>query len=190
MRALEDVVRGVSKVLSELDIDYVIVGGVAVSGWGNVRTTRDVDIIMDFQEKDIQGLIDALAGEGFEVSFRDIKDAIKEKSHFTIFDKMSDYHIDAKGAYGEREQRSLRTRKAANLWEARIFIASPEDTIANKLVFGSEQDIRDAEGVYVRQMGKLDLSYLEHICKEMDVAADLERLKKKVARYLDEDSGI
>lgn len=183
MRTLEDVVRDLSKILLEVGVDYVIVGGVAVSGWGNVRTTRDVDVIMDLQETDIAGLSDALKKEGFDVTGADIRDAMKEKSHFTIFDTRSDYYIDAKGCYGGKEKRSLKGRKAVELWGFRIFIASPEDTIANKLVFGSEQDIRDAEGIYVRQMEKLDLDYLEEICKKMGVSGDLENLKQRVGKY-------
>ncbi len=187
MRTIEDVVRGISEILLEAGVDYVIVGGVAVSGWGNVRTTRDVDIIMDLREKDIASLSDALKKEGFDVMADDIRDAMKEKGHFTIFDTRSDYHIDAKGCYGEKEKRSLKEKKAVDLWGIRIFIASPEDTIANKLVFGSEQDIRDAEGIYVRQMEKLDLNYLEEICRKMGVSGDLESLKQRVEKSLGEE---
>ena len=184
MRTLEDVVRDISEIFRELGIDYVIVGGIAVAGWGNLRTTRDVDVIMDLQEKDITNLKDVMKKKGFDVRAEDIKDALKEKSHFTIFDTQSDYHIDAKGCYKEKEERTLKTKKAVELWGTKIFIASAEDTIANKLVFGSEQDIRDAEGIYVRQSGKLDLNYLEEICRKMGVSEDLENLKQRVRESL------
>lgn len=186
MRTLEDVVRNILKILQELGVDYVIIGAIAVSGWGNVRTTRDVDMIMDLHGKNIASLEDALKKEGFDIKVEDIRGAIKEKSHFTIFDTKSDYHIDAKGCYGKKEKRSLKERKAVELWGIRIFIASPEDIIANKLVFGSWQDIRDAEGVYARQMEKLDLTHLEEICREMGVSEDLENLKRRIGRSLEE----
>lgn len=184
MRTLEDVVRAVTEIMRELGIDYVIVGGIAVSGWGNVRTTRDVGIIMDLREKNIGRLRDALKKEGFEVKVKDIEDAMREESHFTIFDTQSDYHIDAKGCYGENEKRSLKTRKTVELWGMKIFIASPEDIMAHKLVFGSEQDVRDAEGVYVRQLEKLDMDYLEEICSKMGVSRELERLKRRIGEAL------
>jgi len=157
MRTLEKVVRDISEILRKLEIDYVIVGGIAVAGWGNVRTTRDVDIIMELERKNIGKLKDALKKKGFETTTEDIKDAIKEKSHFTIFDTKSDYHIDAKGCYSEKERRSLKTKKAAMLGGANIFI---------------------------RQAGKLDMRYLEKICKEMRVFKKLEKLRKKVSEAL------
>ena len=44
-----------------------------------------------------------------------------------------------------------------SLADFEFYVASPEDMIANKLVFGSEQDIKDAEGIYVRQFDNLDM---------------------------------
>lgn len=187
MRTLEDVAKDIARILEELDIDYVIVGGIAVSGWGNVRTTRDVDIIMALREEDIDELVEALIEKNFSVTKRDIKEALKEKSHFTVFDKLSDYHIDAKGVYGEKEQRSIRTRKVVDLGGVNIYIASPEDTIANKLVFGSEQDMKDAEGIYVRQLESLDMEYLEEICRDMGVYEDFIKMKRRVESYLEKN---
>ncbi len=86
MRTLEEVVKEIVKILENLEIDYVIVGGIAVSGWGNIRTTRDVDIIINLERKDIKRLAEALKERDFSVTVEDIKDALKEKTHFTIFD--------------------------------------------------------------------------------------------------------
>ncbi|WP_456474796.1 DUF6036 family nucleotidyltransferase [Candidatus Pyrohabitans sp.] len=186
MRTLEEVVNEIVKILENLEIDYVIVGGIAVSGWGNIRTTRDVDIIINLEGKDIKRLVEALKERDFSVTVEDIKDALKEKTHFTIFDLKSEYHIDAKGVYGIREKRSLETKKPIVLEGTKIYIASPEDTIANKLLFGSEQDIRDAMSIYVRQMGKLDMDYLEEVCKEMGVLDELQKLRRRVEEALKE----
>jgi hypothetical protein len=40
MRGLEEVVKSIARILEEKKVDYVIVGGIAVSAWGNIRTTR------------------------------------------------------------------------------------------------------------------------------------------------------
>ncbi|MDI6640486.1 MAG: hypothetical protein QMD78_06660, partial [Methanocellales archaeon] len=61
-----------------------------------------------------------------------------------------------------------------------------EDIVANKLVFGSEQDIRDAEGIYVRQMKSLDKEYLEDICRKMGVHGDFLKMKNRVEKHLEE----
>ncbi|MDI6655313.1 MAG: hypothetical protein QME59_05440 [Candidatus Hydrothermarchaeota archaeon] len=186
MRTLEKVARSIVKVLNELKIDYAIVGGIAVASWGNIRTTRDVDVIMALEEKKIRKLVNALKTENFSISEKDVRDSLKEKTHFTIFDKLSEYRIDAKGAYGEKEIRTLKTKKSVYFGELKGYVASPEDTIANKLAFGSEQDIKDAEGIYVRRMKKLDMRYLEKICRETGVYDDFLEMKKRVKKHLRE----
>lgn len=179
MRTLEDVARRFAKTLKVLGIDYVIVGGIAVAGWGNIRTTRDVDVIMAIESGRAKEMVGALKKRGFSVSVKDILSALEEKNHFTIFDERSEYHVDAKGVYGERELRTMRTKKKVKIKGVNMYIASAEDTIANKLVFGSEQDLKDAEGIYIRQLGKLDMKYLEKICREMRVEGELAELERR-----------
>jgi len=184
MRTLEDVAKEVAKTLKALGIDYVIVGGIAVAGWGNIRTTRDVDVIMAIESGRVKELVGAFKKRGFSVSAGNILSALEKKNHFTIFDERSEYHVDAKGVYGERELRTMRTKKKTRIKGVNVYIASPEDIIANKLVFGSEQDLKDAEGIFIRQLGKLDLEYLEEICREMGVEDELAGLKRRA-----EDTG-
>ncbi|HIH97895.1 MAG TPA: hypothetical protein HA346_02675 [Thermoplasmata archaeon] len=72
-----------------------------------------------------------------------------------------------------------------HLRDTPIYIASPEDTLANKLLFGSEQDIKDAEGIWVRQRN-LDIKYLEGRCRTLGVWEEFVEMKKRVAKYLKE----
>ncbi|MDI6819785.1 MAG: hypothetical protein QMC89_02625 [Candidatus Hodarchaeaceae archaeon] len=45
-------------------------------------------------------------------------------------------------------------------------------------MFGSEQDLRDADGIH-KQLGKLDMGYLEEACKEMGVQDEFAELKRR-----------
>jgi predicted nucleotidyltransferase len=180
MRGLEEVTKEAAKVLKRLGIEYVIVGGVAVAGWGNIRTTRDVDVILSLKVKDVKKIVRAFKDRGFSVGENDILAALKEESHFTIFDKNSEYHIDAKGVYGENERRALKRRRKVSLKGIDVYIASPEDIIVNKLLVGGEQDLKDAEGIYIRQLGKLDMRYLKETCREAGVQKELAKLVSRV----------
>ncbi|MEE8167519.1 MAG: DUF6036 family nucleotidyltransferase [Candidatus Hydrothermarchaeales archaeon] len=184
MRSLDEALREFVLALDELKMDYVIVGGIAVASWGNVRTTRDVDVIISLDKDKIERFVDVLSGHGFSATMDSILDSLKERSHFTIFDKHSEYHVDAKGVYSNRERRTLETKREVKIKTLKCYIAAPEDIIANKLVFGSEQDVKDAEGIYARQLPKLDLEYLERICVEMGIVKELEALKKRFEKYL------
>ena len=110
-RTLEDVTVEISRVLNDLGIDYVIVGGIAVASWGNLRTTRGVDIIMSLEEGTVEKLVEALRAHDFLTSVWDVEAALRERSHFTISDKLSVYHVDAKGVYTAKEAESLKRKK-------------------------------------------------------------------------------
>lgn len=178
--------EALAKVLKENKIEYVIVGALAVCSWGNVRTTRNVDVILSLKAQSIKKLVNALKKKDFWVNEEDIKDALGEKSHFTIFDNLSEYHIDATGVYNENHLQTLKNRKKIKIDGIMCYIASAEDTIASKLLFGSEQDIKDAEGIYVRQHGKLNLDYLKNRCRKLNVHDDFLALKERVEKIENE----
>lgn len=176
MRTAEEILKLVCGFLNDNKINYVIVGGFAVIFYGNPRNTMDIDYIIQLSDRDIPMMIKFLQENGFYADEYDMREALKEKSHFTVEDKGTLFRLDIKGIYGEMDERTLRNKKKVNLYNMTIYLASPEDTIANKLLYGSERDIEDALGIYVRQRGVLDMEYLENICKKIGVYEELQEL--------------
>ena len=90
--------------LAEGGVDFILVGGVAVTLHGYVRLTEDVDILVESSRDNIDRLLTTLAtyGEGFarELSqddFTDEEGAIRiveetEMSQIDIFTRMSGQH--------------------------------------------------------------------------------------------------
>ena len=52
--------------LSEAEVDYILVGGLAVAFCGHVRATEDVDILVQVDDENLAQLLEVLAdlGEG------------------------------------------------------------------------------------------------------------------------------
>lgn len=178
MRKFERMILDFLDVLERMEINYVIIGGVAVSSWGSPRTTADLDIIVVLKTKNIDELCRNLEEAGFSVDRNDIEDSFKEKTHFSIFDKYSEYHIDVKGVYSKFDALTVRNKVIVPYEGHNMCIASAEDTIAHKLLFGGYQDIRDAESILLRQ-AELDMEYLEELCEELGVLDELETAKKR-----------
>ena len=61
-----------------------------------------------------------------------------------------------------------------------LYIESPEDLLANKLFFGSHQDIQDAQSVFIRQRQVLDMDYLEFACRENGVLSKLQQILQAI----------
>lgn len=183
MRKVEDILKLVCNFLNENKINYAVVGGFAVIFHGNPRTTMDIDYVIQLAEKDIPKLIKFLKENSFHASEDDMRAALREKSHCTIEDKETMFRLDIKGVYNEMDERVLMNKMKIMLDEAAVYIASPEDTIANKLFFAREQDIKDALGIYVRQHEHLNMEYLEAVCKKTGVYDALEDLRKRYEKY-------
>lgn len=179
MRRFEEMILDFISILERMGIDYVIIGGVAVSSWGTPRTTRDLDVIIVLEAKNIDELSENLREMGFSVDINDFNESLQEKTHVTIFDEHSEYHIDAKGVYNKFDALTVRNRAVVPYEGHTMHIASAEDTLAHKLLFGGYQDVKDAESILLRQ-SELDMNYLEELCKDMGVLDEFEIIRKKI----------
>jgi hypothetical protein len=184
MRSLNEILKSVCSFLNEEKVKYVIVEGLAVLFYGIPRTTMDIDILIEMDMPKVKRFVEFLKGNDFFADEDDVKMAFEEKSHATIEDKTSLIRLDIKGIYGENDWITLKRRRKVSLANFVFFIASPEDIIANKLLFGSEQDIKDAEGIYARQFGNLDMKYLAERCRKLDVYEAFLTMKRRVEKYM------
>jgi len=175
----EPVLRKFVKAMSTLDIPYVVVGGFAIAGWGRYRATRDVEMIMQLKEDGVAKLVKALREAGFAIKAGDVRDALRHREHFSIFNASSIFHVDAKGVYGREDARTLQSRIAVKVQDYEIPISGLEDTIANKLRFGREQDLEDALAIMVRSRAVLKSDLLEAICGDYGLLKELRAVQRK-----------
>lgn len=178
---LENVLVSLIQALEQTDIPYTLVGGMAVLAWGDPRTTRDIDVIADLDRADLKTLEETLEPRGFSFDMTGAETALQQESHFTIFHEDSFYHVDLLPANDPSHAWTLEARERVELEGQPCWIASAEDTIANKLVYGSEQDIQDAAGILARRHPDIDHSRLESLCTDLGVEAELESLKRRVS---------
>lgn len=180
-RAIRETFLAFCDAMAKEETDYAIVGAFAVSVWGNPRTTQDVDAVVDYEDEGIPSLVGTLDAHGFRVEERDLRHGLEEGGHVTVFDTGSIYHVDVKPATDEAAKATVEGGRHLEVDGHDVVVASPEDTIAHKLVFGSEQDIADAESVYVRQQGRLDVEHLEARCRDLGVVDALRAMEERIA---------
>ena len=143
-------------------------------------------MIAQLNEENIRDIIHFLEEKDFFASEDDLRSALRERSHCTIEDRSSMLRLDLKGIYLESDKQTLERRMPVKWRGETIYISSPEDLIANKLLFGSEQDIKDAEGIWIRQTEELDNAYLEERCRALEVWSEFLEMKVKIEGYLNE----
>lgn len=181
-QAFEDVLLALVDALEASEIDYVLVGAIAVIAWGDPRTTRDIDVIARLGIDDLSALQEQISARGFGFDRPGAETAIRQGSHFTVFHDESIFHADVLPASEDSHERTLEARRRVEIQGRGCWIASPEDTVANKLVFGSERDLQDAAGILVRLGDDIDPTLLRNRCERLGVADDLRDLRERIDR--------
>ncbi len=146
------------KELNARDIDYLVVGGLAVNFHGVPRMTYDIDLIIELKERNILKLMDKLTKWGYKpkipVDPRDFTDEAKRNSWirdkgmkaFNVYsDKLPigeiDIVIDSPIPYEQLKSRAIKVE----LQEVKIPTVSIHDLIELKLKAGRRQDLADVE---------------------------------------------
>jgi len=178
-RTFDAVVRSAEAALRRHRVDHVFVGAISVAAFGAIRTTADADVIADLRAEQLPPLAAEFRRRGFVVSEEDLRDSLADGSHCTIEDLSSPYRIDlapvkdSAGKHAIREHRKVRWRGIS------LPIAAPEHTVVMKLRYGSEQDIRDALGILVRQRGQLDVRRMREFALQQRVVEALRDLERQ-----------
>lgn len=130
--------------LEELEIPYVIIGAFAGTMYGIVRTTHDVDIIIDLRESDADKLAAAFPSPRYYADPHQMRNAIRGRSTFNIIDAMMADKVDLfmlsmdpryHPAFEARTRRMLALpgEEPFDVWVARV-----EDVIVGKLMAWAE----------------------------------------------------
>jgi len=178
-RSLDDVLRITEDVLRASRVDHVFVGGVTVLAFGLPRTTTDVDVIASIDAQQIPKIVAGFQRSAFFASAQDLHDALVEGGHVTIQDTRSTYRIDLVPASTAAHRETLKTKRQIAWRGRRLPMAAPEHTIVMKLRWGSDQDLEDALGIYVRQKETLDARAMRNFARRHGVTRELKELEER-----------
>jgi hypothetical protein len=178
-RTFEGVVRAAEAVLRSNRVEHVYVGGLSVMAFGVPRATVDVDVFADYGPESIAAIASGFRRRAFLVAADDLRDALLDRSHVTIDDTRSLYHIDLVPTVDQAKKHALKARTEVRLLGMTLPIARPEHTVVMKLKFGSDRDLEDAVGMLVRQQGKLDLEEMRRFARQQGLLSDLLAFEKR-----------
>lgn len=178
----------IARVFEKLRVPYLVGGSIASSLHGDPRSTQDADLVADLREKHVGPFVAALA-DRYYVDEERVSHAVRRKSSFNVIQLAHMFKVDV-FVLGDdpmaREEMARRERVELAGGAGAIEVASPEDTILQKLHWYrlgrgvSDRQWRDVLSVLEVQGNRLDRAYLARGAEEMGVADLLERALREV----------
>lgn len=176
---LADLLSEVIGRLERLAIDYMIGGSTASSAYGEPRTTRDVDIVVEVDAASLQALFDSFDPASIYVDRVPSGDVVSPGEMFNIIDTRGGWKIDLV----VRKDRPFSVvefsrRHLVDVLGRQVMMATAEDVLLAKLEWaarsGSSRQIDDARGIVKVQGERLDVGYLRAWAARLGVSDELE----------------
>jgi hypothetical protein len=174
----------VTEIFEELSIPYVIGGSMASTAYGRIRTTMDVDIVVDLRAEQVDSLVAALESD-FYVDSNSINEAIRRRSSCSFIHLETMFKVDLfvmKDRPFDQLQISRRTRKVLGSEPGQAaYVATAEDIILAKLDWyrlsgqQSDRQWQDIQGILQVSGEQLDREYLYQTAAGLGVSKILEQ---------------
>lgn len=165
-----------------INISYYVSGGVAASLHGEPRSTRDLDLVIEVQSEQINLLVETLEEAGYYCpagAVEGLKLGRERMLNITHRETIANADLYAADASPFALSQMAR-RQLINLEGLPTFwVASPEDTILQKLRWGrgskSQQQWRDVLGILKLQAENLEYEYLFEWAERLDLVDALSQ---------------
>jgi len=156
-KRLKTPLRKAIKVLEKNGHRYAVIGGIALSQWGVVRVTQDVDLKVLVSNLDYAG-VRALLTRAFPKPAR----RHAPKNPFIVAVEIDDVIVDFLLTAPGYEEQIITRAVRRNLNGFSVWVCSAEDLVIQKVIAGRGKDWPDVEALLIEQRGKLDEAYIEN----------------------------
>jgi len=180
---LDQLAIDVSGVLSDLDIDHVLVAGYVAILAGRPRGTEDIDLLLEELDADET---DELAGElqsagfwGSAMPLDDMHETLEAGTNVRVArDGAVIPNVEIKYVDDQFDRASLENSITARIGDHALPIGQLELQIAYKLYLDTQKDFEDAVHLYSLFEESLSREKLETWVRKLDVGNQYDRLKR------------
>jgi len=179
--SIYDVAFAVVRALDELQIDYLLVGGIATMYHGFARTTDDVDFVIALESQRRLGELVQRLGPEYVLAPQTTFEVHTSNIYRTIEVVDSPIKIDiffiADDPF-DREQFARRCK--LQLLEHPVYLPTAEDVIVTKLRWQRPKDLVDATFIMGVKFDELDWDYISGWCERHGTRPLLDELRGKI----------
>lgn len=168
--------------LETLKIQYMVTGGAAVGFWGHIRTTMDIDILIQMSIAKSGAFLKNIKEETY-LNLDEAKRAISHGEMFNIILNKNCFKIDVipLNEKDDYEVEKFKRRVKIKFEGREIFVISPEDLIISKLLWSmsagsSERQLRDCESIWKLNQNNLNIAYIKKWIKSLSIEDEFKKL--------------
>jgi len=154
-KSLEAPLKTAVAFLEKHNYSYAIIGGIALSQWGVVRATYDVDIKVLVPDTDYTRIRDLLL-----LSFPTRARKRLPENPLIISVLIEDVVVDFLLTIPPYEELIIERSIQRDIRGKQIRICSAEDLIIQKIIAGREKDWDDVKALLIEQKNRLDENYI------------------------------
>ena len=179
--AVTDALNRVWAALEPLKLPMALMGGLAVAVWKHPRNTRDVDILVDVRDGNLDELVEAMKRAGMRSKRQPPVLLLGDQRIIQLLypapGTFLDIQVDVLLADSAYQKEALTRAKPVKLdGEREIAVLSCEDVIIHKLLAGRIIDSADVAALLRANRAGLDLAYLNDWVGQLNLLRDLETI--------------
>lgn len=174
------------KVLRQLSIDYVMIGGIPAGFYGQPRFTEDLDFTADptAVAQRFAELIQELERRDFILaSSRPTREELNRTVSLRFADvrnkTLIDLALHPRGFSWDPEILKRRREEKLLTRDMKIWCVPLEDLIVMKIANGEPQDLKDVERIVSRRFDEIDWSYLRRRAQQFDLKNSVDEIHKR-----------
>jgi len=167
------------KLLEKSGHRYAVIGGIALSQWGVVRLTQDVDLKVLVSNLDYAG-VRVLLTRAFPKPAR----RRAPKNPFIVAVEIDKVIVDFLLTAPGYEEQIIARAVRRNLTGFSVWVCSAEDLVIQKVIAGRDKDWPDVEALLIEQRGKLDEAYIANWLAQFAEALEKPELLMEYQRLV------
>jgi hypothetical protein len=188
MTAVDFVLRVVDA-LERLSIPYMAVGSFSTNVYGNPRSTKDADFVLELGNHSMTEL-SKLIGADFTLDSQMSFETVTSTMRYRMFHQSGTFSIEFFMLSDDPHDQARFARRVRGLIGGRpAFVPTAEDVVITKLRWSRhgkrQKDLDDAQDVLDVQFGKLDLGYIRRWSDQHGTRDIFERLQRAAAELND-----
>ncbi|MEK7449227.1 MAG: nucleotidyltransferase [Planctomycetota bacterium] len=168
--------------LEKHQIEYVLIGGLAVDVWGLPRKTNDIDAVILSTPDHYDEFLRQAKRAGFQGESQKLQMQLNKMGMCRL--NYQRLHADFIMGYSNFEKEVFLRKRKVSLFGRKVWVASPDDIILYKILAAREIDKADIKNIIIAQGKNLDKAYLRSRVKLMQHELNRFDMVKTLEKYL------